>query len=235
MPIVALPEKRMVGRLVILALLITLPLTFWAVSWKRIPIETSLTQQARLALAQANLPVLNMHFEGRDALLTGLEKNDPKLAQILETVESVNGVRTATHYVTPQRLTSTATTTPNHVPKPSKTHPLESFDLSSVGFVYAQATITEPSFAALDGLADQLKQFSNAQIEIGVHTNNQGTALGQMAATQARAEAVMQYLMDKGIAAERLVARGYGATQPLPQVAPEDTSNRRIELTVLKE
>ncbi|WP_020396193.1 OmpA family protein [Thiolinea disciformis] len=230
-----LPEKRILTRLFILALVITLPLTFWAVQWKRSAIETQLAQQARVALSQAGLPVVNLRFEGRDAILTGAINDSSKLSDILDTVESVKGVRDANYVPSSQNLVKLAPATFDAPVKTNKTHPLEQQDLSKISFVYAQATLNEESFTVLNQLVEQLKHYPNAQVEIGVHTNQQGTALGRMAATQARAETITQYLIDKGIEPQRLVAKGYGATRPLDQTEPSAIQNRRVELTVLKE
>ena len=66
------------------------------------------------------------------------------------------------------------------------------------------------------------------------HTDDRGSARVNTALSQARAEAVVGYLIKRGIAADRLVARGYGPSQPR---APNSTrkgreQNRRVEFHV---
>ena len=54
--------------------------------------------------------------------------------------------------------------------------------------------------------------------------------------SQRRAEAVRQYLIDKGVAANRLFARGYGETRPVGDNATEEGryKNRRVELVAIQ-
>ena len=74
---------------------------------------------------------------------------------------------------------------------------------------------------------------SGAVFEIDGHTDNSGDAASNLTLSQQRAEAVRAYLVQQGVAASRLIARGYGDSKP---VAPNDTEenkfrNRRIEFT----
>ncbi|MFN3786598.1 MAG: OmpA family protein, partial [Thiothrix sp.] len=72
---------------------------------------------------------------------------------------------------------------------------------------------------------------------VAAHTDNQGTALGNYAVTQERAEVIRNYLLAEGVNANQVIARGYGATRPLVEnnTAEQRQKNRRIEITVLKE
>jgi outer membrane protein OmpA-like peptidoglycan-associated protein len=68
-------------------------------------------------------------------------------------------------------------------------------------------------------------------VEIHGYTDNTGTAARNLKLSQERAEAVRQWFIAKGIAAERLVSKGFGAENP---IVPNDTAenrarNRRIE------
>ena len=74
------------------------------------------------------------------------------------------------------------------------------------------------------------------QIEVQGHTDDQGRAKTNTALSQARAAAVVAYLRRRGVAADRLVARGYGPERPL---APNTSAagrekNRRVEFHVLR-
>ena len=109
--------------------------------------------------------------------------------------------------------------------------------MSKLEFVPTQAVLVEQSYPILDQLAELLKKYPKTIVEISAHTDNQGTALGQTALTQAKAEAVLQYLLTKGIDLNQIKAQGYGATRPLASNADEAgrARNRRIELIVIKE
>ena len=239
-------ERQIYTRLSILALLLAFSLTGLAVLWKQSDIENDLAQKARTALAEANLPAVNVHFQGRDGTVSGILTQETSLESILQTVESIDGVRTVKDQVTIEpaapKTAETAPAKPTELAQgslytPPKNHPLEQFDLSKLSFVPTQAVLTEDSYPTLDQLAELLKQHPSALVEISAHTDNQGTALGQTALTQAKAEAVLQYLLNKGIELNRMKAQGYGATRPIASNEDEAgrTRNQRIELTVLKE
>lgn len=235
-------EHQIYIRLSVLALLLAFSLTGIALLWKQTAIETDLAQQARTALAKANLPLVNVHFQGRDGTVSGVLTNETALESILTVVQGISGVRTVDSKVTiaaasSQTTPTTQTELAQGLYTPPKNHVLEQFDLSKVSFVPTQAVLTEESYPVLDQFAELLKQYPQTVIEVSAHTDNQGTALGQTALTQAKAEAVLQYLLSKGIDLTQIQARGYGATRPIATNDDETgrTRNQRIEVTVLKE
>ncbi len=243
MPVLKTHQQQIYLRLSILALIIAMGLTAVAVLWKRNPIETSLAYQARTALTEAGLPLVNVHFQGRDGILSGILPNEAALEQIIETVSQIYGVRTVKNQLTISAGSETpAETSPeakliNGLYVPPRQHALEQLDLSQVQFVQHQAILTEESLPTLNKLAELLNQHPQTVVEISAHTDNRGTVLGQTASTQAKAEAVLQYLLEKGIHINRLTAKGYGATRPIAS-NEDDTGraqNRRVEITVLKE
>lgn len=238
-------EHQIYTRLSILALLIACSLTGLALLWKQSAIENDLAQKARTALAEANLPTVNVHFQGRDGHISGLLTQETSLEAMIGIVERIDGVRDVTNQVTiapTVKTTPAPSTKPNELAAgslhtPAKQHSIEQFDLSNLEFVPTQAVLTESSYPILDQLAELLKQYPQTLVEISAHTDNQGTALGQTALTQAKAEAVIQYLLTKGIDLKQITAQGYGASRPLASNEDEAgrTRNRRVELTVLKE
>lgn len=107
--------------------------------------------------------------------------------------------------------------------------------LNNVFFDFDKNNLKQESFVELDKLADLLKKTPALKIEIGGHTDNKGDEKYNQTLSQQRAESVVNYLVQKGIEKSRLVAKGYGESQP---VAPNDTEenkakNRRTELKVL--
>jgi outer membrane protein OmpA-like peptidoglycan-associated protein len=107
--------------------------------------------------------------------------------------------------------------------------------LNNVFFDFDKNELKQESFVELDKLADLLKKNPTVKIEISGHTDNKGDKKYNLTLSQKRAESVVNYLVQKGIAAARLVAKGYGDTMP---IAPNDTEenkakNRRTEVKVL--
>jgi outer membrane protein OmpA-like peptidoglycan-associated protein len=73
------------------------------------------------------------------------------------------------------------------------------------------------------------------RIRLNGHTDNEGADADNMTLSDRRAVAVRQYLIDKGIVAERLEAKGFGETMPIAtNDSPEGRQqNRRTEFVVL--
>jgi OOP family OmpA-OmpF porin len=104
--------------------------------------------------------------------------------------------------------------------------------LKGVTFETASATLTAPSKAVLDEAAAALNEFPEVKVEVQGHTDNTGNADRNLELSAKRAEEVLAYLVGRGVAKERLAAKGYGDTQP---VADNSTKagrreNRRVEL-----
>jgi len=111
----------------------------------------------------------------------------------------------------------------------------QSLELQYVGFETGSAELASMSQYELDYLAEALNNRPGLRVELAGHTDNTGDRVANQSLSQARAEAVVKYLVDKGIPENRLVASGYGASQP---VDTNDTSagrkaNRRTEIRIL--
>ena len=104
--------------------------------------------------------------------------------------------------------------------------------LKGVYFKLGSTELASESSTTLDGLADQLKTFPEVKLEVQGHTDNKGKAASNKKLSQKRAESVVKYLVDKGIVASRLKAKGYGSDKPVADNATEEgrALNRRVEL-----
>jgi len=93
------------------------------------------------------------------------------------------------------------------------------------------------SEAALGEVRALLLEHTEWTFEVQVHTDEAGTAEADRALSAARADAVVQWLVSRGIAEDRLVPRGYGSTLPLRTAPAADPSlqHRRVELRKLNE
>lgn len=102
-----------------------------------------------------------------------------------------------------------------------------------VHFDNASAALRPESAAALDQAAEMLKVNPTLRLEVGGHTDNVGAAEANLVLSQQRADAVRSALVERGIAATRVTAKGYGATAPVADNRTDEgrARNRRVELT----
>jgi OmpA-OmpF porin, OOP family len=103
-----------------------------------------------------------------------------------------------------------------------------------IRFEPGRATIDPDSAGLLDRLIETALRCPNVNIEIAGHTDGDGDAAFNQALSEKRAQAVMDYLVKAGLAADRFTATGYGSTQPLAGNDTDDgkAQNRRIEFVV---
>lgn len=103
---------------------------------------------------------------------------------------------------------------------------------SDVLFDVDSALLTSDSRATLDGAATVFLEYPKTAIIAQGHTDSTGSESYNQDLSERRAEAVMNYLIGKGVDASRMTAVGYGEAYP---VADNDTSagrslNRRVDL-----
>ncbi|MFY0600515.1 MAG: PD40 domain-containing protein [Cyclobacteriaceae bacterium] len=108
--------------------------------------------------------------------------------------------------------------------------------LNNIFFESGKAELKPISYVELNKASDLLKDNKTMVIEIGGHTDNVGAAELNLKLSQARAKAVMDYMILAGIDASRLRSKGYGETQP---IATNDTregkaKNRRTEFEIVE-
>jgi outer membrane protein OmpA-like peptidoglycan-associated protein/tetratricopeptide (TPR) repeat protein len=91
------------------------------------------------------------------------------------------------------------------------------------------------SFAELDKLVSFLVNNPQLRIEIGGHTDSEGTEEYNIDLSMKRAEAVYEYLLDHGITAGRLSYKGYGESRPVSSNVSEEgrALNRRTEIRII--
>ena len=112
----------------------------------------------------------------------------------------------------------------------------KAFVLDNCTFETGKADLKPESFTVLDELVEYLKRKDDEKIEVGGHTDNVGKADANMILSSNRANTVRAYLLMKGIASERVTAKGYGMTMP---IAENDTDegrslNRRTEVKIIQ-
>jgi len=104
--------------------------------------------------------------------------------------------------------------------------------LEGVGFASGSALLNSTAMAVLDWVAQSLMTNPDVRVEIAGHTDNSGTRITNTLLSQRRADAVRDYLIRRGVPADRLIARGYGPDIPIESNATVAgrAKNRRVEL-----
>jgi outer membrane protein OmpA-like peptidoglycan-associated protein len=105
-----------------------------------------------------------------------------------------------------------------------------------VRFPSGQTSLTGETTGELDKLVRYLNQNTEYAIEIAAHTDASGSEAGNLSISQARADAIKRYLINKGVEAKRIYAFGYGEASPIATNAtPEGRSkNRRIAFSIFR-
>lgn len=100
----------------------------------------------------------------------------------------------------------------------------------SVFFDTDSSVLKPASFAELDNMARFLADVPSATGVVEGHTDSVGADAYNLALSQRRADAVRKYLVDKGVAANRLQAKGLGEGQPAADNKTADgrAQNRRV-------
>jgi outer membrane protein OmpA-like peptidoglycan-associated protein len=109
--------------------------------------------------------------------------------------------------------------------------------MNPIFFETAKAIIKPISYPTLDDVAATMQ--ANQQllvVEVQGHADERGNDDYNMRLTEDRAAAVKQYLINKGVAADRLLSHGYGETKPLCKQHDEAcwSKNRRVEFVILR-
>ena len=110
-----------------------------------------------------------------------------------------------------------------------------SITLEGVTFEVNSARLTADSLTILDGIAADLKKYPRLQIELQGHTDSSGSDKHNLMLSQQRANAVQAQLVEQGVSASQLVARGYGEAQPIEDNATVAgrARNRRVVMLVV--
>jgi len=108
--------------------------------------------------------------------------------------------------------------------------------LQGVAFAWNSSDLTPKSRRLLDDVATRLNNHPDVYFEVAGHTDSTGSAEANRTLSTLRAEAVRDYLLTKGVSADRLVAVGYGEKRPIADNNdPAGRAiNRRVSLSRLE-
>lgn len=135
-------------------------------------------------------------------------------------------------------LTKTSISEP--FPSTNKFQPQTSYILKNIYYDLDKADIRADAAIELDKLYAILQQNPKIRIELSSHTDSRALDAYNMELSQRRAQAAVDYLVNKGIARNRLIPKGYGETRLLNRCAngvscPEadHQANRRTEVKII--
>ncbi len=114
--------------------------------------------------------------------------------------------------------------------------------LNNIFFDSNKAILRKESAVEIDKLVKLLTDYPSIQIEVDGHTDNKGKDADNLKLSQLRSQAVVNAITQKGIPKTRLIAKGFGKTQPiasntLPNGKPDLNGmqlNRRVELKIVE-
>lgn len=109
--------------------------------------------------------------------------------------------------------------------------------LENLQFNVAESALDASDIAILQSLVDFLKASPEARIVIMAHTDDQGNDTYNLLLSRARAQSVVNHLLENGIEGSRLNATGYGESRPIATNTTEEgrSINRRVEFRLLKQ
>ncbi|OWP78366.1 OmpA family protein [Flavobacterium oreochromis] len=106
-------------------------------------------------------------------------------------------------------------------------------------FDYDLWYIRRDSKPVLDKVIDLMKKYPDMVVEIGSHTDIRGGKTYNLILSENRATSTKDYFIDKGIDAKRIIAKGYGESQPVIKCPTEESCteeehelNRRSEFVI---
>jgi outer membrane protein OmpA-like peptidoglycan-associated protein len=108
----------------------------------------------------------------------------------------------------------------------------DAIELPNVQFYTNSSKLLPYSIKSIQELADYMNQHPNLKALIKGHTDDVGDAAANLALSQQRAETVRQVMINLGVDAQRIEAKGYGETQPKTrdQTIEARAINRRVEV-----
>ena len=111
------------------------------------------------------------------------------------------------------------------------------FTVTNINFASASYIIPDTSKTNLDALADYLQRHHEFKIELTGYTDNVGSKKYNQNLSENRANAVMNYLIDKGVSTNRIKIAGYNFEDPIGDNTNEQgrAANRRVEIILMED
>ncbi|AXP79294.1 Outer membrane porin F precursor [Mariniflexile rhizosphaerae] len=103
-------------------------------------------------------------------------------------------------------------------------------------FDSGKSTIKTVSYGVLDEITTILGEYPNAKFSIEGHTDSVGSDVSNLKLSESRASSVMTFLIEKGVASNRLTSTGFGESKPIADNTTNEgrAQNRRVEINLVK-
>lgn len=110
-----------------------------------------------------------------------------------------------------------------------------SLELKNILYETNSFQLSPSSYVELDKLVQLLKDNPSVKVQVNGHTDNVGKPADNLLLSTKRAKSVVAYLISKGVAANRLTAKGFGSSKPIADNNSEAgrAKNRRTELVIV--
>ena len=111
----------------------------------------------------------------------------------------------------------------------------KSIIIDDLHFKTGLTELDDDSYRLLDQLVDFMSHNSTLKVEIAGHTDSDGSEEFNQSLSEGRAQSAVNYIIEKGIDESRLVAKGYGESEPMVENDTEENKakNRRVELKII--
>jgi len=112
----------------------------------------------------------------------------------------------------------------------------ESIQLKNVFFEQSKATLLPESYPELDRLVRIMVSNKTLEIQLEGHTDGRGDPEANLRLSEARVNAVKDYLVSKGISEKRILGKGFGGARPMVSNDTETNRqmNRRVEFKIIR-
>jgi OOP family OmpA-OmpF porin len=119
-------------------------------------------------------------------------------------------------------------------PESSASQALAALNLIAIDFKAGSAALPDDAEPVLTQAAAAIAaRPATERFEISGHTDATASPLTDLELSRRRAQAVVDFLVNQGVASQRLLARGAGEAEPVPNEPDEESRNRRLEFALL--
>ncbi|MEE9333715.1 MAG: OmpA family protein [Granulosicoccaceae bacterium] len=193
-------------------------------------IPRSLYNKAQTVIGNAGIKGALLSIDGRDLVLSGTISQTIDRDAFVQTLASLDGVRVVEDNM--------ATFDPEAAFRQSQQNflaALAAVDTSQVAFEPGSVSLTGESKTSLAQLVQLLRAYPQFKIRVAGHTDNTGRPEVNLRISKQRAQAVANYLLQRSVGRDQVIAQGYGATRPIADNGDEAgrARNRRIEINFI--